>query len=67
MLTAFARLDTAGFVQRFPDFLQTLEACEDTDILILSCYDSQLLQNAMEALRRNGNHVQLHLLEGGGV
>ena len=67
LLTAFARLDTAGFVQRFPDFLQTLEACEDTDILILSCYDSQMLQNTMEALRRNGNHVQLHLLEGGGV
>lgn len=64
MLTAFARLRTAC-VQKFPAFLKELEAYSGLDMLVLSCYDSESVQECLARLRHCGNRVVFHLLEGG--
>ena len=35
------------------------------DVLVLSCYDSESVQEGLEKLRRQGNQVTLHILERG--
>jgi hypothetical protein len=47
----------------FPLFLDTLTDVTDMDVLVLSCYDSPDVQSGLEKLRRQGNHVTLHILE----
>jgi len=51
--------------QRFPTFLDSLSGETGLDVLVLSRYDSESIQNAMQKLRGNGNQVMFHLLEGG--
>ena len=67
LLAAFAQLDASRFVLRFPAFAKDLGSCSGLDIMILSCYDSPSIQNAIEELRQQGNQVTLHLLEGGRI
>ena len=49
----------------FPTFLARLSEHSDLDMILLSCYDSEEIQNSMHTLRRCGNRVQLHLVKGG--
>ena len=49
----------------FNSFLETLTACADLDMVVLSCYDSPALQERLELLRQKGNTVRLHVLESG--
>ncbi len=63
LLTAFARL-TVLRTLRFPTFLESLTVHSGMDMLVLSCYDSEEIQSALQKLRRAGNHVQLHVLGG---
>ena len=64
LLSAFARLKMVRILS-FTTFLDTLTACTDLEIIVLSCYDSEEIQLRLRRLRRNGCHVQLALLEGG--
>lgn len=66
LLTAFARL-TIRRTLRFPTFLESLNSCSGMDMLVLSCYDSEEIQSAMNTLRRAGNNVHLHVLAGKGA
>jgi len=66
ILATCARLDYKSR-QKFPAFLDSLGVHSGLDILILSCYDSEAIQNAIASLRSSGNQVTLHLLEGDGV
>jgi len=49
----------------FPTFLQDLNFLADTDILILSTYDSPSIQRRMNELRARGNSVTLQILQRG--
>lgn len=64
LLAAFARLDVVR-TQSLPLLLEALTKYNDLDILILSRYDSDAVRESMEQLRRCGNQVTFHLLEGG--
>lgn len=64
LLNAFARLKLLR-TRNFLSLLEDLTAQSDLDILILSLYDSEDIQSRMEDMRRSGNQVVLHLLEGG--
>lgn len=64
LLTAMARL-TLRRAEHFPILLERLSAYSDMDILILSLYDSLSIEERVEQLRRSGNQVTLHILEGG--
>lgn len=64
LLTAFARLKVIR-TQHFPAFLRDLTAPSDTDILVLSLYDSDGIREALSQLRQRGHRVAFHLLEGG--
>ena len=64
LLTAFAHL-TVKRTLRFVTFLETLTSLNGMDMLILSCYDSEEVQQAIGKLRRAGNQVTLHLLDAG--
>lgn len=64
LLTAFAHLRILR-KRSFNSFLETLTACSDLDMVVLSCYDSPALQERLELLRRKGNTVRLHVLENG--
>jgi uncharacterized protein (DUF58 family) len=65
LLAVCARLETKSR-QKFPAFLDALAVHSGLDILVLSCYDSEGIQNGIARLRSSGNQVTLHLLEGGG-
>ena len=52
-------------LKRFPTFLEEMERLHGMDVVILSCYVCQAMEQHMEALRRAGNNVTLYLLEGG--
>lgn len=67
LLSIFARLDAMYCRLHFPSFVKDLGSCTGLDIMILSCYDSPSMQNAIEQLRKQGNQVTLHLLEGGRI
>ena len=64
LLDAFAQLNVRC-TKKFPVLLEELADQQGLDILVLSRYTGQTMENALEKLRRNGNQVQLHLLEGG--
>lgn len=51
--------------KRFPLFLESLGHVTGMDIILLSCYTSDEIEQHVELLRRAGNHVRLMLLEGG--
>ncbi len=56
ILEAFARLQV-HCAEKFIPFLETLEHCRDLDIMILSAYDSEGIQQTIEKLRACGNRV----------
>ena len=64
LLTAFARLKVVR-TQHFPAFLKGLTLSSDTDLLVLSLYDSDGIQEALGQVRQKGHRVSFHLLEGG--
>lgn len=64
LLSAFAHLRVLR-VRSFNTFLESLTAYTDLDMIVLSCYDSEALQERLRALRLRGNTVCLHVLEGG--
>lgn len=64
LLAAFARLSTVRR-QYFSHFLESLKDCTDLDILILSFYNDEDIQNAINQLELRGNRVTLHVLDGG--
>ncbi len=66
LLTTFARL-TIVRTDHFLQFLESLKGCSGMDILILSAYDSDGIQSAMQKLQQNDNRVMLQLLEGGSL
>lgn len=66
LLTTLARLKILR-TENFPVLLNDLAAYTGLDMLILSAYDSERIQEALEQLRRSGNQVTFQLLEGGGA
>jgi len=64
LLTAFAHLKILR-MRSFNTFLESLTAYTDLDMIVLSCYDSEALQERLHKLRMRGNTVHLHVLEGG--
>lgn len=64
LLSAFAHLKILR-MRSFNTFLESLTAYTDLDMIVLSCYDSEALQERLQALRLRGNTVHLHVLEGG--
>lgn len=66
LLDALARLRILR-VRNFPSLLDDLGKVTGMDILLLSCYDSALIEEKIALLRAMGNTVQLHLLGGGEV
>ena len=66
LLGAFARLRLRRTLS-FTTFLHQLAEHTGLDMLILSCYDSEEIQSAMQLLRRRGNQAALYLVKGGGV
>lgn len=64
LLSAFAHLKILR-MRSFNTFLESLTAYTDLDMIVLSCYDSEALQERLHALRMRGNTVHLHVLEGG--
>ena len=64
LLGSFARLSIRR-TKRFPELLEEMCAYSDLDILVLSCYDSDTVRSSLDELRRHGNQVTFHILEGG--
>lgn len=64
LLAAFAQLRLVRTLS-FPTFLARLGAHRDLDMMILSCYDSEEIQAAIQTLRSGGNQVQLYLVKEG--
>lgn len=64
LLSAFAHLKILR-MRSFNTFLESLTAYTDMDMIVLSCYDSEALQERLHALRMRGNTVHLHVLESG--
>lgn len=62
LLSAFARLKILR-CRNFLSFLDDLSFLRGTDILILSAYTSEAVEDKTALLRRLGNTVTLHLLE----
>jgi uncharacterized protein (DUF58 family) len=61
ILSALAHL-TIRRTRTILKVLDDLCACTGMDILLLSVYDSEILQKRMDALRRSGNTVSLQLI-----
>ena len=66
LLAAFARLNL-HCAEKFPAFLDSLAGYSDLDILVLSRYDSDSIQNCLGRLRQSGNQVSFFVTEGGCV
>lgn len=66
LLAAFARLKILR-CRNFLSFLDDLSFLRGTDILILSAYTSEAVEEKIALLRRFGNTVTLHLLEKEGM
>lgn len=66
LLTALAQLDTVC-AQNFVAFLDSLQTVSGLDILVLSRYDSESIQQCLTKLRGCGNRVAFHLLKGDGI
>lgn len=65
LLTAFAKLQIRC-AERFPVLLENLTACSDLDIVVLSLYDSDSIQQGIHKIKEARNQVLFHQLEGGG-
>ena len=66
LLDAFARLQL-HCAEKFVPMLESMTQYTDTDILVLSPYDSESVQQALEKLRRQGNQVTFYQTEGGSL
>lgn len=66
LLTTFARLKILR-TEHFPVFLDSLTSCSDMEILVISAYDSEGIQNSIRKLRHSGNQVMFHILKGGSL
>ena len=66
LLATFARLSIRR-TERFPELLEEMYAYTGLDILVLSRYDSDTIQSSLDELRRRGNQVTFHVLEGGAL
>ena len=64
LLAAFAKLSIRR-TQRFPELLEDIGKHSDLDILVISAYDSESIRLGLEKLRRSGDQVTFHRLEGG--
>lgn len=64
LLAAFARLNLRC-AEKFLVFLDSLVNYTDLDILLISQYDSDGIQEGIRKLRQNGNQVTLYVAEGG--
>lgn len=64
LLSAMAELQILR-ARNFPTFLEELSAFQDMDILILTAYDSELIEQGINALRMRGNSVTLNVIGGG--
>lgn len=64
LLDGFAHLQT-HCSEKFVPLLDSLSSYTDTDILILSSYDSESIREAIEKLEKNGNQVTFCKTEGG--
>ena len=65
LLSAFAHLRIFR-IKSFTTFLDELGPLQNMDILILSEYDSEAIQERMQAFRAAGNTVELQLLHAAG-
>ena len=63
LLGALAELQIRR-ARNFPTFLEELAAFQDMDILILTAYDSELIQQGVNMLRMRGNSVTLNVIGG---
>ena len=64
MLATFARLKVLR-TENFPAFLDGLAGLTGMDMVVMSSYDSESIQTALEQLRRSGNQIHFHLYQGG--
>ena len=62
LLAAFARLRILR-CRNFLSFLDDLSFLRDTDILLLSAYTSEAVEEKLSQLRLLGNTVTVHLIE----
>lgn len=66
LLEGFARLQL-HCSEKFVSMLKTLEQFTDTDIVVLSPYDSESIRMRLDDLRQRGNQVTFYRLEGGSL
>ena len=66
LLAAFARMRVIRLCS-FNAFLDGLRSLSGLDIVILSCYESEMMNKRIEALRLRGNTVRLYQIETGEV
>ena len=66
LLENFARLQL-HCSDKFLPLLESLNHLTETDIVILSPYNSESIQNAIAQLRLRGNQVTFYELEGGAL
>lgn len=66
LLESFAHLQL-HCSDKFIPMLEKLEQFTDTDIVVLSPYDSEGIQGKLEQLRLRGNQVTFYRLEGGSL
>ena len=64
LLGALAELQIRR-ARNFPTFLEELTAFQVVDMLILTAYDSELIQQGVNMLRMRGNSVTLNVIGGG--
>lgn len=63
LLSSMARLQIKRS-EHFPSFLESLSSHSGMDILILSYYDSDSIQESVRTLREAGNQVSVYLFQG---
>jgi hypothetical protein len=63
LLTAFARL-TLRRTDSFYGLLSSLTPYTDLDIIVISRYTNDRIEDTLHELRRSGNRVHLHLTGG---
>ena len=66
LLESFAHLQL-HCSEKFVPMLEAMEQITDTDIVVLSPYDSESIRQALEKLRLQGNQVTFYPLEGGSL
>jgi len=66
LLAAFAKC-RIRCAEKFPMLLDNLCDQQGLDVVVLSAYDSESIQEGLQKLRQAGNQVAFHLLEGGSL